>query len=534
VKVDSTPWRVLAQKAKTDHCRRMKNTILKISFLALLATVIFFASGQAVLAATSPQVQTNSASNIQNSSVTLNGNLTNLGQDSYTNVWFQWGITTSYGNETTHQTINYPETFSFSIYNLAPNTTFHFRAVAQNSYATVYGQDMTFTTGQTGNQQVTANAGPDLYVNSGQSITLQGSGYDNTGSSINYHWSCVGGTLSSSNIAQPTYNPPYTSGQGTYTCQLTVTNTYGYSNSDSCIVYVNYNQQQTGGANAQTNSATNVSNYQATLNGYFGAPYLNASANVWFQWGSSTSYGNNTLQQSLYNSGSFSQNITGLSANTTYHFRAAAQNNNTTIYGSDMTFYTGSGSGSGNLLVNKKVINLTSGNLNWQTSTNANPGDVLSFAITLQAQGQDVHNIFVQDVLPLNLIYKDNLLINASLNYASSNPVSGINVGVLPAGQVYIISYQVQVAPSANFVYGTSTLTSTVTVTSQESGTQTAIATVLVNNSSVQGATTISTGITNNFLEDSFFLPLLIILISFWLYFSGSAYKFADRIKTKL
>ena len=145
-----------------------------------------------------------------------------------------------------------------------------------------------------------------------------------------------------------------------------------------------------------------------------------------------------------------------------------------------------------------------------------------------------MHNIFVQDVLPLNLIYKDNLLINASLNYASSNPVSGINVGVLPAGQVYIISYQVQVAPSANFVYGTSTLTSTVTVTSQESGTQTAIATVLVNNSSVQGATTISTGITNNFLEDSFFLPLLIILISFWLYFSGSAYKFADRIKTKL
>src|SRR3989344_581492 len=508
----------------------MKNTILKISFLVLISAVIFFASGQAVLAATIPQVQTNSAGNVQNNSATLNGYVGSLGNDSYTNVWFQWGITTSYGNNTNQQTINYPETSSFSIYNLSPSTTFHYRAVAQNSYGTVYGSDVVFTTGQSGGQQVTANAGPDLYVNSGQSVTLQGSGYDNSGYSINYNWSCVGGTLSSSSIAQPTYTPPYVSGQGTYTCTLTVTNNYGNSNSDIVTIYVNYNNQQVGGINAQTNSATNVSNYQATLNGYFGAPYLNASANVWFQWGTTTSYGNNTNQQSLYNSGSFSQNITGLLQNTTYHFRAVAQSNNATVYGSDTTFYTGSGSGSGYLIVGKKVINLTAGNLNWQTSVNAKPGDILSFAITLQAPSQDVHNIFVQDILPANLLYKDNLTINASLNNIG-NPASGINVGTLSAGQVEVISYQVQVASSPNFAYGLSNLTSTANITSQESGTQTAIATVLINNSSVQGITTIPTGLTNNLLEDSFFLPLLIVLISVWLYFSGSAYKFADWMK---
>jgi len=330
--------------------------------------------------------------------------------------------------------------------------------------------------------QITANAGADQYVNSGQSVTLQGSGSDSSGNPINYNWSCVGGTLSSTNISQPTYTPPYVSGQGTYACTFTVTNNYGNSNSDSVTIFVNYNNQQVGGINAQTNSATNVSNYQATLNGYFGAPYLNASANVWFQWGATTSYGNNTNQQSLYNSGSFSQNITGLSLNTTYHFRAVAQNNNTTVYGSDMTFYTGSGSGAGYLIVGKKVINLTSGNLNWQNSVNAKPYDVLSFAITLQAQGQDVHNIFAQDTLPSNLIYKDNLTINASLNYAG-NPTSGINVGTLSAGQVMVISYQAQVASDQNFAYGLSNLTSTANITSQESGTQTAIATVLINNS---------------------------------------------------
>jgi uncharacterized repeat protein (TIGR01451 family) len=180
--------------------------------------------------------------------------------------------------------------------------------------------------------------------------------------------------------------------------------------------------------------------------------------------------------------------------------------------------------------VGKKVINLTSGNLNWQTSVNAKPGDVLSFAITLQAPSQDVHNIFMQDTLPANLLYKDNLTINASLNNIG-NPASGINVGTLSAGQVEVISYQVQVASSSNFAYGLTSLNSMVNITSQESGTQTAINTIVVNNSEVQGITNIPTGLTNNLLEDSAFLPLLIILISIWLYFSGSAYKLADWLK---
>jgi len=49
----------------------------------------------------------------------------------------------------------------------------------------------------------------------------------------------------------------------------------------------------------------------------------------------------------------------------------------------------------------------------------------------------------------------------------------------------------------------------------------------------VAGASTISTGLTNNFWTDSFFLPLLIVLISLWFYFSGKAYAFADWLKRK-
>ena len=293
---------------------------------------------------------------------------------------------------------------------------------------------------------------------------------------------------------------------------------------------------QIGGVGVQTNTATSISNYQATLNGYVTNPVYQSTNYTWFQWGTSTSYGNETAHQYLGTAGSFSQNISNLSPNTTYHFRAVAQANyGNIVYGQDMTFYT-SGSrnyyGYGYLNITKKVINLSSGNLNWQSSVNANPGDILSFAITLQTNGTDIHNIVVRDSLPANLIYNDNLTINSSLGY-SGNPQYGINVGTLHAGQIYIIAYQAKVAPMQNFSYGITTLNNTATITSAQSGNQTASAYVLVNNSGVSGATYIPTGITNNLITDSLFFPVFLLLLTSWLYFSDRIYKFTDWIKSK-
>lgn len=286
----------------------------------------------------------------------------------------------------------------------------------------------------------------------------------------------------------------------------------------------------------QINSVTNIQDNSATLNAnliYTG----DTGANVYFQWGTTTSYNNQTGQQYITAGNSFSQNIIGLTANTIYHFRAVAQNASGTFYSQDMTFNTNGSNnyyyGNGILTATKQVINLSSGNLIWSTSASASPSDIVEFAIALQGSNQDIHNVVVRDTLPAQLISYGNLTVNANSNYGG-NIVSGVNIGTIFAGQTVVVKYQAQVEPSANFNYGATTISNSATITSAEAPAQTANAVVVVNRSQVYGVSSISTGETNNPITDSFFLPMLIIVAGSWLYFTGKIYTFADWLKVKI
>jgi hypothetical protein len=117
-------------------------TLLVLLLLSLL-------TGKTVLAQVPPTVDTYPAGNVTSDSATLNGNLTNLGNYSWADVSFQWGETALYGNQTAPPgNLTLPGTFSASIGNLSPSTTYHFSAVAvgNSSAAPAYGADMTFTT----------------------------------------------------------------------------------------------------------------------------------------------------------------------------------------------------------------------------------------------------------------------------------------------------------------------------------------------------------------------------------------------------
>ena len=91
-----------------------------------------------------------------------------------------------------------------------------------------------------------------------------------------------------------------------------------------------------------TNSATNIANNSATLNGYVNSNGV--SSNVWFEWGTSSSYFGNSTPQISYGtlSANFSSTITGLYPNTTYYYRAVAQNpqGGGIVYGNQLSFTT--------------------------------------------------------------------------------------------------------------------------------------------------------------------------------------------------
>lgn len=107
---------------------------------------------------TQPYVSTNSATYVYQNSATLNGYVTSSGS-SNVNTYFEWGTSYSLGNTTSYNNYGSGSTgFTSSLFNLNPNTTYYYRAVAQSPYGTVYGNTLSFTTtGQTYNYNYNYN-----------------------------------------------------------------------------------------------------------------------------------------------------------------------------------------------------------------------------------------------------------------------------------------------------------------------------------------------------------------------------------------
>ena len=117
----------------TEECHSGKVTELNLTVIA---------------GAPSLTVTTDQAIDIGTTTATLQGSLTDLGSASSVDVSFEWGTTTSYGNETAVQATTSTGTFSYTISGLASNTAYHFRAKAVDS-TTSYGGNSTFITGTT-------------------------------------------------------------------------------------------------------------------------------------------------------------------------------------------------------------------------------------------------------------------------------------------------------------------------------------------------------------------------------------------------
>jgi len=99
------------------------------------------------LPATTPTITTNFASIPGVTNVTLNGGLNANGLPS--GAWFEWGLTTNYGNATMATNLGggtTNQTFSLSVGGLAVGATYYFRTVATNRLGAAYGIGQSFIT----------------------------------------------------------------------------------------------------------------------------------------------------------------------------------------------------------------------------------------------------------------------------------------------------------------------------------------------------------------------------------------------------
>lgn len=387
-----------------------------------------------VIPAIAPNITTSNASNVTATTATLNGSVN--GNNLSTSAWFEYGTNSNNLNNPTLKN-SYGTgaiSYNYNIAGLTQNTTYYFRAVAQNSQGIVYGNILSFntsigttltmsgaltpassscviasgqnscnisfswsTTNPVGTSAITSTAGTGTVAtgNSGSSSFSIPFGtkifylYNNAIllDSKTITATCVSGTTwngtscQTQTASQPTVtisaNPTSVSYNGTSTITwsstnstsctatgganswagtkatsgsfatgaLTTNTTYTITCSDGSVsssassATVTVGSQTGSQASVTTNSASNTTISSATLNGLVNGN--NLSTNAWFEYGTSSSFGYSTPQNSFgTGSSNYSYTISGLIPNTNYYFRAVAENSQGRVYGNMFSFAT--------------------------------------------------------------------------------------------------------------------------------------------------------------------------------------------------
>ncbi|MEK7581888.1 MAG: hypothetical protein AAB488_00975 [Patescibacteria group bacterium] len=311
-----------------------------------------------------PSVTTNNPTNINQNGATFNGFANGNGQT--TNGWFEWGTNTSFGNTTSQTFIGTgSQSYSFTVGNLNQNTTYYYRAVAQNGSGTVYGSSQSFTTSTTGGS--TNQPYITTYSSTGVGDTFAIlNGYVDPNGNITtrwFEWGTSNGYLGSQTIklnqglSAGAFNQSITGLQPNTVYyfravgQSSSGQVYGNVLTFTTTGYGNTIYNTGGGTNLQavTLLVTNIGQTSGRLNGLaiinnYGvqAP----SVNSYFEWGTdSTLYTSNTTPtQSIGNapSISFFASLFNLQSNTRYYYRAVATNSYGTSKGDILNFVTGS------------------------------------------------------------------------------------------------------------------------------------------------------------------------------------------------
>ena len=291
-----------------------------------------------------PTVTTAAVTNITQTSATSGGNVISDGGATVTARGVCWSTSPSPTIANSH-TIDGSGLGSFISYltGLNPNTTYYVCAYATNSVGTAYGNENSFTTGQTINPpavtttaatnitQSTATSGGNVTSDGGATVTARG-----------VCWSTTSGPTTAGNHT--------TDGTGTGTFVSILTGLTGgtlnyiraYATNSAGTSYGNELTFTTlTFPTVSTNTITNITQTSATSGGKVtsdGGATVTARGVCWSTSSGPTTSGSHTTDGS--GTGPFVSTITGLTGGTLYYVRAYATNSVGTAYGSELTFTT--------------------------------------------------------------------------------------------------------------------------------------------------------------------------------------------------
>jgi uncharacterized repeat protein (TIGR01451 family) len=210
-----------------------------------------------------------------------------------------------------------------------------------------------------------------------------------------------------------------------------------------------------GPCNVETDAATNITATSATLNGQLGVYPGDGlfCGTWWFDYGTTLSYGSMTSPNTAAEGGPtpVSTSVTGLTPNTTYHFRIEASDGMANI-GSDLTFHTPAApppppGPSGTVL----SIAASATPASVQTG-----GNTTLAAVVSNTGGLDAGQVIVRDTLPAGLSF-----VSATSNVGSCAGSATVTctIGVLGAGKSATVSI-VATATAAGVITNTATVDS--------------------------------------------------------------------------
>jgi phosphodiesterase/alkaline phosphatase D-like protein len=308
----------------------------------------------AVTRALPPSVTTVEATDVTSSGATLRGSATPNGPAA---VFFQYGTSTAYGSATPSQEISgvAPVAVAIPVSGLRPELTYHYRIGITTGAGTIFGSDMTFTTIKSPPLVAT---GQPIDIEEGVVKLIGAVAPNGTPTTVWFEYG----------IADESGDPPLTTtpqevtggaevidieftlaelepGTGYY-CRLVGTSAAGEASGEEVYFTVGGAAGLTGTPDATpdvvTLEALDITASSALLQGT--ANPRGGTTFVYFEYGLTTAYGQTTPARGIGNGSDpalFLQQVDGLVAGETYHFRTVASNSLGTSFGEDLTFTTG-------------------------------------------------------------------------------------------------------------------------------------------------------------------------------------------------